>query len=1728
MFKVQNIWRLITVAALLAGALNLSLVPASPVQALSSDVVISQVYGGGGGGSGTYIYDYVELFNLSTSAVNIGGWSVQYGSATGNFGSSSTNVYAFPSGTVIQPGKYLFVQLGTAGTGGAAFPVTPDITTTNLSMGATSGKAVLANISTALGCGATATPCTLPDSRIVDLAAYGASNNGEGGTTVNNGVAITNQQGGGRKLAGCQETDNNNADFDVLSGSGGTLVMRNSASPAHPCGFVTPNLTINNVSLVEGNVSTTTFTFTVSLSSPAPTGGVIFDIATTDGTATAGIDYTALSLSGQTIAEGSSSATFDVAVSGDTTYESNETFTVTVSNVSGATVTDGAGLGTIMNDDPIPPALSIDDVTIAEGNAGTTTFSFTVSLDIPAPAGGVAFDIATADGTATAGSDYVSNSVIGAAITSGNTSYTFDVTVNGDTTVEPTETFFVNVTGVTGATVTEDQGVGTITNDDAVTPELTIDNVTIAEGNAGSSIATFTVSLNIPALAGGVTFDIATADGTATTADSDYIANSTNDVTIAEGFSTATFDVTINGDVTIEPNETFNVNVSSVSGATTTGSQGVGTITNDDAPLPGLSIDDVTVTEGNSGTTMVSFTINLDAPAQTGGVTFDIATANNTATAGSDYVAKSLTSQTIASGGTSYTFEVTVNGDFTNEANESFHVNVTGVSGATVTDGLGVGTITNDDPVITRTYNIQGGGSATTLSGTYTSMGVVVGDYEGGASPELRGFYIQDLTGDGETATSDGLFIFNNNSNNNVALGDLVRVTGTVGEYQGQTQITATSIEVLSTDNTITPTDIVLPFASAAVEEQYEGMLVRVPQTLYVTEMYLLGRFGQVTMSGAGKLYQPTNVVLPGAPAIAMQATNNLNMVVVDDASQAQNPDPIVFGRGGLPLSASNTLRGGDTLTGLVGVFTYGWGGNVSSPNAYRIRPINAMGGGIPNFVAANPRPAAPPVVTGSFKAVGMNMLNYFNTFGNGACTNGVSGTLTDCRGANDATEFTRQSDKIVNAIIAMNADVIGIVEIENDGYGPTSAIQDLVTKLNAVAGAGTYTFINPDTANGVNSLGTDAIKVGILYKPAKATPVGTTVTLNTSAFINGGDSAARNRGSLLQAFQTANGERFLFNVNHLKSKGSACTDPDTGDGQGECNIVRTNAVNELLAWFATDPTGTGDPDILIVGDLNSYAKEDPIKAFETAGFTNMVNYFGGLEAYSYVFDGQWGYLDYAIGSPSLLAQVSGVADWHINSDEPTVLDYNTEFKTGGQIVSLYSTDPFRISDHDPVVTGLSLDSSIGKIPLTVTASASSITYGSTPVVTPNYTGFTGGDDASVLDMAPTCTAGAGPFIVAGSPYTTSCSGGYDNKYSFTYISGTLTVNPKALTITANNANKTYGATTTFAGTEFTAPGLVGTDLVASVTLTSSGAVNTANVGSYNIVPSAAVGTSLGNYTLTYANGSLAVNKATLTVTANNQSIFITKPDPIFTFAYAGFVNSETSIVIDTTPTCGVTGAHTAIGMYPITCSVGLDNNYGFTYINGTLTVKGPTFSDVPVTHWAWQYVESIYAYGITGGCGTGPLIYCPSTVVTRDQMAIFLLKAMHGNAYNPPAVGSSTGFNDVPTDYWAAAWIKQLAVEGVTGGCGNGNYCPTIPVTRDQMAVFLLRAKYGSAYTPPLVGAGTGFNDVPTNYWAAAWIKQLAAEGVTGGCGNGNYCPGTVVTRDQMAVFLVKTFNLP
>jgi len=259
----------------------------------------------------------------------------------------------------------------------------------------------------------------------------------------------------------------------------------------------------------------------------------------------------------------------------------------------------------------------------------------------------------------------------------------------------------------------------------------------------------------------------------------------------------------------------------------------------------------------------------------------------------------------------------------------------------------------------------------------------------------------------------------------------------------------------------------------------------------------------------------------------------------------------------------------------------------------------------------------------------------------------------------------------------------------------------------------------------------------------------------------------------------------------------------------------------------------------------------------------------------------------------------------------------------------------------------------------------------------------------------------------------------------------------------------------------------------------------------------------------------------------NDESWQGNTPNTIFQLTSPGFANrtiAQGYIVCTSDPNDDNVGVWVNDEAAPMTFSNGNTGSINFILISKDDPLNPPlTFIDVDLNYWAWAYIESLSSAGITGGCSTN--MYCPESSVTRAQMAVFLEKGIHGSSYSPPDVAPT--FNDT-AGTWAEDWIEALKSDGVTGGCGGGNYCPNNPVTRAQMAVFLLKSKYGSGYTPPDVGGSTGFTDVPITHWAAPWIKQLAGEGITGGCGGGNYCPNNRVTRAQMAVFLVKTFNLP
>ncbi|MEM8505022.1 MAG: ExeM/NucH family extracellular endonuclease [Cyanobacteria bacterium P01_D01_bin.1] len=615
-------------------------------------------------------------------------------------------------------------------------------------------------------------------------------------------------------------------------------------------------------------------------------------------------------------------------------------------------------------------------------------------------------------------------------------------------------------------------------------------------------------------------------------------------------------------------------------------------------------------------------------------------------------------------------------------------------------------------------HEVQSSGDASPLVGqTVTVEAVVVGDFQNGDADSLRnleGFYLQeeDADADGDSSTSEGLFIFEDgNFLTDVSVGDVVRVTGTVEEAFDQTQLSVTSasdITVLSSGNAL-PTAATVNFPVATVDslEAFEGMQVTIPDTLFVTEYFNLDRFGEVVLSanGAsnapgtdGRLDQYTQFNAPDVAGFSVyQQAIAQRRVVLDDGQFVQNPDPIIHGRGGNPLSANNTLRGGDTVNNLSGILGFGFGD-------YRIQPTAAV-----DFQATNPRPSTPEPVGGDLTVVSFNVLNFFTTLDVSGNPGSGPSNLSP-RGADSQAEFDRQLEKLVTTLAVLDADVVGLIEIENEFGGDQNgdgqfAIDTLVNALNAEVGAGTYAFVEPgQTFVDVS----DAISVGAIYKTSTVQLAqGTSVEILDDSDLGGlglnfgnavFDGPSTNRAALAATFEEkATGAKVTVAVNHFKSKGSVSPGPgntDAGDGAGNNNAIRLQAAQALDAWLDSDPTGSGDSDYLIIGDLNAYAKEDPITFLESEGYTNVVD--NPESAYSFVFDGQFGTLDYGLASSTLISQVTGATEWHVNADEPDALDYNLDF---GRDPSLFDgTVPFRNSDHDPLIIGLDLTSGVPSI----------------------------------------------------------------------------------------------------------------------------------------------------------------------------------------------------------------------------------------------------------------------------------------------------------------------------------------------------------------------------------------------------------------------------------------------
>ena len=528
-----------------------------------------------------------------------------------------------------------------------------------------------------------------------------------------------------------------------------------------------------------------------------------------------------------------------------------------------------------------------------------------------------------------------------------------------------------------------------------------------------------------------------------------------------------------------------------------------------------------------------------------------------------------------------------------------------------------------------------------------------------------------------------------------------MQVSGTVSErFDALTALTeVTAVEKMGTAPLPTAAVLNFPLASRSLLEAAESMRVKIPERLYVTEYFNYDRFGEIRLASDGhgnapgtdgRLEQYTQFNAPDVDGFAAyQEAIALRQIVLDDGSTRQNPSSLIFGRGGQRLSAANPLRGGDTVTNLTGVLSYDFG-------SYRIQSNQGV-----DFQPTNPRPAAPDEVGGSLKLASLNVLNFFTTLDEPGNPGSGPSNLPP-RGADSSAEFDRQLEKLVTALEIMNADIVGLVELENEFVDTNGdgqfAIGALVEALNNRMGAGTYAFVDPgqpfvDTG--------DAISVGAIYKTAtvRVAPGTTVETLTDSDLPELGlsgslfDGASTNRASLAVTFEEMSSSgAFTLCINHFKSKGGNGTgnNADIGDGQGNFNGTRMRGAEAIVAWLQTDPTGSGDADFLIVGDLNAYAQEDPIVALQDAGYTDLAAQFLGDSTYSFVFNGQLGTLDYAMANEALRPQITGAIEWHINADEPDALDYNLDF---GRDDALFDGQtPFRTSDHDPIVIGLELE----------------------------------------------------------------------------------------------------------------------------------------------------------------------------------------------------------------------------------------------------------------------------------------------------------------------------------------------------------------------------------------------------------------------------------------------------
>ena len=570
-----------------------------------------------------------------------------------------------------------------------------------------------------------------------------------------------------------------------------------------------------------------------------------------------------------------------------------------------------------------------------------------------------------------------------------------------------------------------------------------------------------------------------------------------------------------------------------------------------------------------------------------------------------------------------------------------------------------------------------------------TVQGIVIGDFQQTGSTynddkNIIGFFIQSAINDVDNnpLTSEGLFVYEGGlTTTDVSFGDNVRVVGTVSERNGMTTIqNIQEISILKTNAHVPPPTGIVLSAGPVDLEQYEGMLVTFNEAMTITQQTDMPGYNRIVMyAGASRPRQFTQENLPSSPSIydAHISAVESRSIMYEYGLNGQ-----VFGNS---VSTATVPRNGDQVVQLTGVLYD------ESPD-YRIRSVRQNSS--ENVLQRNNTRPGVPSIGGTHKLVAYNMVNFFTTLRDTWLSQGKSGgsgpNNAEPNGAYDSTEFNRQLEKITSTLSELNPDIVGLVGLENE-FGDQNgdgvfAIGMLVDEWNKATG-GAYAYVNP----GVAYLGTGSTAVGFIYNSKTVQLQGNPAILDSSVDSTFLDTL--NRPSLAQTFKsivgTASNDCITLAVNNFKSKETDCGSiaPDVDDGQGFCNGVRTQAAAALAYWLATDPTGQGCRNVAILGDLNAYAKEDPIQALETAGYTSLE----GVESYGYVQDGQLGTLDYILTNSALSSLVTGTQTWHVNADESEAIDYDLE---SGQNSSIFDgAVPYRSTSHDPLIVGMTLAS---------------------------------------------------------------------------------------------------------------------------------------------------------------------------------------------------------------------------------------------------------------------------------------------------------------------------------------------------------------------------------------------------------------------------------------------------